>query len=324
VPASHSDASAAESFPDLATVSVVVPAAGDRESLQSVVEISAQDPATLEVIVVDDTANGDLPPLPLARIVRGRCLGPAAARQVGVEEARGDVVLLLDDDVVPETGLISAHRRHHLAAPGIVVVGTTPFVISAGTGADLIATRIHAQEYEERARRYRQGGQDPLPHLWGGNVSLRREDALAVGIYSDEFTLRYHEDRDFGLRLHAAGLRGVYDPALIAHHHYQRSFRQWLADAQARGAAEAALYRLHAETLGPVPDGSYARDLRFDARALVALVERPRSGRPMRWLLELLIRHGGRLHLGRVQLAAARVLRRVELRRGARTAGRPS
>ncbi|WCB96944.1 hypothetical protein DSM104299_05714 [Baekduia alba] len=301
-------------------MSVVIPAASDRASLAQVVALSVQDPAALEVVVVDDTAAGDLPAPRDARVVRGPCIGPAGARQVGAEAARGDVILLLDDDVVPEAGLVSGHRRHHARAEGIVVVGATPFTVPAGRGEDDVASRIHAQEYEERARRYRAGPEDPLPHLWGGNVSLRRADALRVGIASDAFTDHYHEDRDFGLRLHAAGLRGVYDPALVAHHHYQRTLRQWLADARARGAAEAALHDLHRPALGDVPDPGYVRDLRAPARALVALAERPRSGPPTRRALTLLVRHGGRLGLQSAQLAAARVLRRVELRRGARTA----
>lgn len=298
----------------------MIPAAGDRDTLHDVVRVSAADPATLEVIVVDDTPGGDLQRLPGARTVRGRCLGPAAARQTGTEASRGDVVLLLDDDVVPKHGLVSGHLRHHGTGVRVVVVGATPFVLSGGCGEDDIASRIHAAEYAERARVYLEGSEDPLPHLWGGNLSLRRADALAVGIYSERFTDRYHEDRDFGLRLHHAGLRGIYDPELIAHHHYRRSLKQWLADARARGGAELALHRVHGPVLGPPPTDLYTGDLRAPARALVELVERPSAGRPARRLLELVARHGGRLRAQPAQLAAARVLRRVELRRGARAA----
>jgi GT2 family glycosyltransferase len=303
-------------------VSVVVPAASDRASLARVVAVSLSDPATLEVVVVDDTPAGDLPVPPGARVVRGPCIGPAGARQAGAEAARGPLLLLLDDDVVPEDGLISGHRRRHAATAGIVVVGATPFAPPAGRGEDDVASLIHAQEYAERARLYRSGPQDPLPHLWGGNVSVRRADALAVGIASDAFTEHYHEDRDFGLRLHAAGLRGVYDPALVAHHHYVRTLRQWLADARARGAAEAALHALHGDTLGALPDPGYLDGLHGLARGLVTLAERPRSGPAVQRALHLIVRHGGRPGLGCAQLAAARVLRRVELRRGARTAAR--
>lgn len=325
MPAPHPDATSTTPDHGPRRVSVVIPAAGDRQTLHDVVAVSAADPATLEVIVVDDTALGDLPHVQGSRTVRGPSLGPAAARQAGAEAALGDILLLLDDDVVPAGDLVSAHLDHHDAAGhGVVVVGATPFVVAPGSTQDDIAGRIHAREYAQRERVYLEASEDPLPHLWGGNVSLRRSDALAVGIYSDRFTDRYHEDRDFGLRLSRAGLRGIFDPALIAHHHYRRSFEQWLADARARGAAEVALHRVHGEAIGPAAADLYAEDLRAPARLLVELAERRRAGRPVRRLLRLLVREGGRLHARPVQLAAARVLRRVELRRGARSAGRLS
>src|SRR5690349_12000823 len=115
--------------PETLVTSVVVPTIG-RARLAAVVQGALADPATDEIVVVADrdraavdaivsaAAAGD----PRVLVVTGPGRGPAAAREVGVEHARGDLVVLLDDDVVPAPGLVTAHRRAHSERPRAVVV----------------------------------------------------------------------------------------------------------------------------------------------------------------------------------------------------------
>src|SRR5438034_117709 len=94
------------------TVSVVVPTIG-RARLADLVGAVLADDATTEVVVVADRDRAVVEAMvaPVARsrapvvVVDGPGRGPAAARQAGVEHATGDVVVLLDDDVVPVPGL---------------------------------------------------------------------------------------------------------------------------------------------------------------------------------------------------------------------------
>lgn len=167
--------------------------------------------------------------------------GRSVARQTGVEAARGDVVLLIDDDVVAHGGLVSSHARHHTGRRSIVVVGYMPVADPTGT-----VSNLYAKEYENVCRRYDAGGEDAvLRNLWGGNISLSRDECLRVGLVSPGFENLYHEDTDFGLRCRNDGLRGVFDRSLKATHHHQRSTRQFLADAQSQGAGRELLLRRH-------------------------------------------------------------------------------
>jgi len=52
--------------------------------------------------------------------------GAGATRQAGIEAASGDVVLLLDDDVIAEPGLVGGHLRHHADLEPKVVIGYMP------------------------------------------------------------------------------------------------------------------------------------------------------------------------------------------------------
>src|SRR5690349_14526465 len=107
----------------IATVSVVVPTIG-RARLAEVVAATLADPTATEVVVVADRdrhrvdavlAGAGLGDDSRVVVVAGPGRGPAAARQTGIDRARGDLVLLLDDDVVPGPGLLTAHRDAHAA-----------------------------------------------------------------------------------------------------------------------------------------------------------------------------------------------------------------
>ena len=90
-------------------LSVVVPTRDRPAALSSCLDaLSAQTIADrLEVIVVDDGSLQSLAVAaavarhPQARLLQGRGTGPAAARNIGAERARGAVICFTDDDCVP-------------------------------------------------------------------------------------------------------------------------------------------------------------------------------------------------------------------------------
>ena len=86
-------------------------------------DVLSQDYAPLEIIVVEQSTNGlpqDLDKLnrleqdPRLTILRTHPQGGARARNIGVRTARGEVVLLIDDDDRPEgPHWVSAHMRNY-------------------------------------------------------------------------------------------------------------------------------------------------------------------------------------------------------------------
>lgn len=167
--------------------------------------------------------------------------GPNASRQAGLDAASEEVVLFLDDDVLPDPGLATRHAAHHARGEGLVVLGYMPVARDANGRYATATAELYANEYERRVRSYEHAPDSILRNLWGGNVSLRREDGLGVGVENAEHPGRRHEDQDFGFRCAAAGLRGVFDRDLMASHHYRRSRGDFLSDAFAQGYERALL-----------------------------------------------------------------------------------
>ena len=229
----------------LPTVSVVVATRGRRQRLLPFLEAVTADPATSEVVVVlDGDVDGSYPLLeqlqesfPTMRPILVDSEGQMVALGRGVEAATGDVVLLMDDDVLSDPGLVTGHARSHADATGLVVLGYMPVQLDPTSSS---ATRLYASWYESHCARLESGELTVLDGLWLGNVSARRADLLRVGVSSDSFPVRWHADTDLGLRMHAGGLRGVFDRQLRATHRHAKSAEAFLEDNRERGAAHGS------------------------------------------------------------------------------------
>ncbi|HTU38397.1 MAG TPA: glycosyltransferase [Acidimicrobiales bacterium] len=261
------------------TVSVVLASRNRRHLLRRFVRAVAADPATAEVVVVldgdVDGSAGELETLrrdfPTVRHLSADSVGQMAALDVGVQASTGDVVLLMDDDVIAGPGLVSAHALRHAGTHGLVVLGYMPVRLDEGSASP---TRLYASEYEEHCRRLESGQLAVLEGLWLGNVSVRRDELLRVGVASTHFGVRWHADTDFGLRLGAAGLRGVFDRELAATHLHAQSAAQFLASARERGEGTWLLAHEHPDAPESVRPAPVLDGLSGPARAAVWLLGR--------------------------------------------------
>lgn len=135
------------------------------------------------------------------------------ARNRALVEARGDVVLFLDDDVVLPSTLFAEHIRLYTDSSVAAVTGQVWNCLDAARPPPLdhpeSGTRPHSSETRLCDAR----------NISGGNHSVRRGAALGVGGYDPAFIgSALGEDLDFSQRLLLAGHRIVYNPdAWIIH-----------------------------------------------------------------------------------------------------------
>jgi glycosyltransferase involved in cell wall biosynthesis len=222
-------------------VSVVIPSHGRAELVPAITTPYLEDPATLEVVVVADRDEDVLQAVraidhPKLRAISVDAGLPSVARQAGVEAARGEYVLLMDDDVIAEPGLVSGHLAAH-DRPGLVVVGYMPVAPERLEGAGRFVARLYAASYESHVALFERDASKVLPHFWAGNASMGREDALRVGLHNEAWKGRFYEDFEFGGRCAEAGLEGVFRRDLAGRHHFVRSVRSWRSRSRQQGAA---------------------------------------------------------------------------------------
>jgi glycosyltransferase involved in cell wall biosynthesis len=200
------------------STTVVIPAYNAERTIGRVLEALAdQDPAPDEVIVVDDGSTdrtAELASARGARVVRTERHGYAGgARNHGWDQARGDVVVFLDSDAVPQPGWGSGLARALGEFPGAIVGCARTF--SARTAWGWVAHLQVETPYLPR------GGPRELPFVSSFCMAVPRSAPVR---WDESYG---GEDAVFCVDALEAGLRLVFDPRFHAYHdHGRESFRE--------------------------------------------------------------------------------------------------
>ncbi len=199
-------------------VSVVVATYNGREQLSSCLRslVCQQTNYTYEIVVVDDGSTDSfadvLKRYDQVRYVRQDNAGPAAARNRGVDEAKGEIILFIDDDCVAGSDWIE-----NMLAPfqDPSVMGVKGIYVT--DQKELVAQFVQV-EYEEKYDRMAGAEKINLvdTHSGGFRARVFRE----AGGFDENFNTASVEDRDFSFRLARAGYRLVFTPqAKVKHTH---------------------------------------------------------------------------------------------------------
>lgn len=203
-------------------VSVVVPSRGGALRLPTLLAaLGAQDGVEWEaVVVIDGDIDGSSAvidslstDLPVRRVTFPANCGRSAALNAGFEEARGQVLVRCDDDLVPRPDFLSLHAAAHSGSE-VGVVGLYRNIYPETTYA-----RVYGRQWDERFRRDAYAvPSDATWRYWAGNVSVTRDTWDRVGPYDTAFRAYGWEDVDWGYRLSKAGIPIVLDPRLETEH----------------------------------------------------------------------------------------------------------
>ncbi len=299
---------------------MVIPTRDRRDRVIEVARAVLDDRAVGELIIADDGScdgTGEALRQAFGNDPRFRCLdaegmGKAHAEQMALDAAGGEVILFLDDDVLPGPGLAAGHLRHHDRGRGLLVAGYMP-ILHIPTGPGRAPAKIYQRDYERICRVWEADPSTILHNLWGGNVSLRREDAVRIGLRSPEFPGRArHVDREFGLRCLKAGLVGVFDRSLAAEHMYERSRARMLDDARWQGTGMVHVHRRHGEIIGSFDPRVLAKTSTWQRAAVVRLGSSRVGHRPVVTALMAASGIAGRLGRYDAEIALTRLLRKSE------------
>ncbi|MBK8904237.1 MAG: glycosyltransferase family 2 protein [Anaerolineaceae bacterium] len=180
-----------------------------------------------ECIVVEDGSTDNTVDIAYkhgVRLVSGlkRRLGPAQARNIGAQVAKGDILFFVDADVLVQPGTVGHVAATMQANPGL----TACF----GSYDDQPLAPNFLSQYRNLLHHYmHQRGNIEASTFWSGCGAIRRLVFLALGGFNEHLYERPSiEDIELGYRLHAAGHRVQLEKLLQVKHMKRWTPRQML------------------------------------------------------------------------------------------------
>lgn len=206
--------------------SVVVPSRDEGELLVRTVEsILRTRDATFEVIVADD-GEGETMDLhgrwPNVFQIAAPRRGPAAARNAGVEVARGRILVFLDAHVQVPPHWLSAMGEALRADPGLAAVGAAiadearPRAVGYGMTWD--------EELNPRWLSRPERAVAEVPLVPSGCMAVRADAFRAAGGFNRGFRGYGYEDVEFSLRLWLLGYRLACLRDVVVSHRFRSRF----------------------------------------------------------------------------------------------------
>ena len=155
--------------------------------------------------------------------------GKAAARNIGIGEAKGKIILLTDADMIANPQLVG----EHLAAREKYKNGACEGLTINPDGQPYIRAKLKA------------GQKITWAYFLTGNLSLEKESLLKAGLFDEAFTGYGWEDLELGYRLHKMGVPLYYLPSAINYHDHPVTNEDMVKRKFAMGQAAALFYKKH-------------------------------------------------------------------------------
>jgi GT2 family glycosyltransferase len=188
--------------------------------VDTIARLLALDPPASEIVIADQTREH--PPDVAARLAAWHAEGAIRhlrlpepsiphAMNVALYEARHELVLFLDDDLIPEPALVGEHLRAHRDPTIWAVAGQ---VLQPGEEPVHVGTQTDSLQF-----RFNSDTGAFLTNVMAGNLSVRRARALAIGGFDENYIgAAYRFESDFAFRIAAAGGRIWFEPRACIHH----------------------------------------------------------------------------------------------------------
>lgn len=195
-------------------ISVVIPAYNAGRTLTTCLQaLNSQTCPPDEVILVNDGSTDDTAAIAEQQgviVLAQQQQGPAAARNAGVKQATGDLILFSDADCAPVPEWIE-----RLSVP-FADTGISGAKGSYRTRQRSLVARFVQQEYEGKYERLKQ--QPTIDFIDTYSAAYRRAVFIANGGFDESFRRPSVEDQEFSFRLARKGHRMVFVPDATVYH----------------------------------------------------------------------------------------------------------
>jgi len=213
-------------------LSVIIPTYNRKDNLVKTLKaFSQQSYKNFEIIIVDDgsiDSTGEVVKrLSLSlemKYVFQQNKGPASARNLGIRQAKGEIVFFTGDDIIPSENLLQEHINiHQTAKRNIVVLGYTKWAPQI----KVTPFRKYITDYHFAYPSIVDENNVNWGYFYTSNISINKDFLEKAGLFDEEFPYAAYEDTELGYRLFQYGMRMVFNKEAIAYHNHLINFKSY-------------------------------------------------------------------------------------------------
>lgn len=145
--------------------------------------------------------------------VMSECKGPSGARNSAIMKARGDVILMIDDDCVAFPDWISKHLKYY-EKEEVVATGGPQMPDHSNVVDDYLVARY----IEQNTGYFEIKGTETNKRLPSCNAGFRKKIFDEIGLFDESFAISSGEDSEFCLRILEKGYTMISDSDLTVKH----------------------------------------------------------------------------------------------------------
>jgi glycosyltransferase involved in cell wall biosynthesis len=225
-------------------ISVIIPVFNQTESLKIILRhfnYQTCDLSNFEIIVVDDGSDEDVshiirnsiyPDLLYnIKIIRQENAGRSAARNTGISNANGEILIFNDADRIPDKDFIMQHSAKHHNEKGVTIIGCPldcyyPLKKIMDIDDKNLPT-IHKfsrmpEYYSKIIHIYDENGLTNSKIAWAsflvGNSSTHINNLMKAGLFDTDFKTWGFEHFELGLRLQKKSVQFIHNPLAYNFH----------------------------------------------------------------------------------------------------------
>ena len=185
----------------------------------------------LEILVIDDGSpnSGQIKDI-VSKFQKGLNIkyfyqeqkGPAAAKNLGINRAKGEIICFIDDDSIPHPSWLHSLLEcfSNNSSAGIVNGQTLSYHQEKKSLPKLLESSIHKPQ--KRWATY--------------NIAYRRETLNSIGIFDESYKLPSWEDNDLGFRAWVKKIKHLYCPKAVVYHPHEKTLEELKKKSLRNGA----------------------------------------------------------------------------------------
>jgi glycosyltransferase involved in cell wall biosynthesis len=203
------------------------------------------DAATYEVIVVDDGSRDNTAKIVQTfpvRYLHQPNRGPAAARNNGSREARGEIILFTDSDCVPAKDWVEKMTASFIDADVVAVKGVYR------TNQRSLTARFAQVEFEERFELLKRAPSIDMVDTY--SAAYRADVFRQAGGFDESFPVANNEDTELSYKLSRMGRKMVFNPeAVVTHLNHPATLGRYARLKFWRGYWRMVVYRRYPDKM---------------------------------------------------------------------------